>query len=157
MKKLFQVALLTCAMALATGCATGVKGSPRRICYEAGVQPGTPEFSSCWRNVAHSQGTVVFDDPEAIALITGAIAARNGNNSVVSTPADRQSTAGIARAREYMASRKDQDLYDLVGGPLVMTNFCYVYAYSARSIISGNKLIFVNEGKSCLIKQIVSR
>lgn len=40
---------------LLSGCATGAPGSARRICYNSGLQPGTPEFSSCWKGVRNQQ------------------------------------------------------------------------------------------------------
>jgi len=48
------------------GCATGMKGSARRACYDAGLQPGTPEFSNCWQGIARK------DNAAALNSIVGA-------------------------------------------------------------------------------------
>src|SRR4051812_29343762 len=81
---------IACALSLLPGCAggqlIGVKGSPRRICYDEGLTPGSAEFSNCWRNVAHSQGTVVFDDPAAIEVYKGIAAVATAKSSPVVAP-----------------------------------------------------------------------
>jgi hypothetical protein len=38
-----------------SGCATGAPGSSRRICYEAGFQPHTQEFTDCWHRIRSQQ------------------------------------------------------------------------------------------------------
>lgn len=160
--------VLACVITLATGCAGGgVKGSPRRICYDAGLIPGTQEFSKCWRDVAHSQGTVVFDDPAAIELYKGiigaAVAAGTGaNNSNSGTTygggiSSAGSTPPSLSTRQYFATRKGDNMYDLMGGPLVATRFCYVFANSSPSIIAGSKLVFLTHNQSCDIAQIYNR
>jgi len=51
------------------GCATGMKGSGRRACFDAGLTPGTPEFSECWKRIARR------DNAEAFSGVVNATAA----------------------------------------------------------------------------------
>lgn len=60
-------------------CATGVKGSPRRICYDAGYQPGTAEFSNCWKSVRNE---MFKSDAAAIGIGAAAAVANNRRRSV---------------------------------------------------------------------------
>lgn len=53
---------------LLAGCATGTKGSARRMCYDSGLQPGTQAFESCWR------GQAARDNAEVLSTV-GEIAA----------------------------------------------------------------------------------
>lgn len=53
--RLVSIASLAAIGGLLTGCATGAPGSARRICYNTGLQPGTPEFSSCWKGIRDRQ------------------------------------------------------------------------------------------------------
>jgi len=167
MKPWSMVRVLACVVSLFPGCATGVKGSPRRTCYDAGLKPGTPEFSSCWRRVAHSQGTIVYDDPEAIAIYKGmmegigaGVAASNPGasprQSVAAPPVSGTNTQ-IILGQQYFATRKSQDLYDLMNGPLEATRFCYEFANSSLVQISGSKLVFVASNRTCDIAQIRTR
>ena len=56
-----------CGIVVTLGaCATGMKGSARRACYDAGLQPGTPEFSNCWQGIARR------DNAAALNSIVGA-------------------------------------------------------------------------------------
>jgi len=45
--------ILSCG--LIAGCATGMQGSARRACYDAGLTPGTPEFENCWKRIRDQQ------------------------------------------------------------------------------------------------------
>lgn len=38
--------------ALSLASCAGVKGSPRRYCYDNGLKPGTKEFGACWQGMA---------------------------------------------------------------------------------------------------------
>lgn len=40
---------------LLCGCTTGVRGSPRYVCHQAGFDPATPEFTDCWHKVRDRQ------------------------------------------------------------------------------------------------------
>lgn len=64
--------------ALVSGCATGVLGSPRRICYDAGYQPGTQEFSDCWKSVRND---MFKSDATAMGIGAAAAVAVSRNNS----------------------------------------------------------------------------
>lgn len=71
-------AIILTGLAL-SGCATGVKGSARRICYDNGLQPGTPAFSNCWKGVRDQQfsvdGQVLQNGLVGAAAIGAAVAA----------------------------------------------------------------------------------
>lgn len=157
-------AVLFCLAPLLCACATGVKGSPRRISYEAGLQPGTAEFSSCWRNVARAQGTLPYDDPQALeiygAILQGMAAGADSTDSTVlgstSEPKSGSRPSPII-GRQYFVTRTGPDLYDLAGGPLVATRFCYVMASTTPAMIVGDKILFVPFNQSCDIANIHSR
>jgi len=57
---------------LLSGCATGAKGSARRICYDSGHQPGTVEFSNCWQAIARKDNAAVVSSVVDTAAIVGA-------------------------------------------------------------------------------------
>lgn len=59
--------------------------------------------------------------------------------------------------RQYFATRKSENVYDLAGGPLVTTRFCYVFAYSSPAMVAGSKILFLNMNQSCDIDQIFNR
>ncbi len=62
------------ALIVLSGCARGMAGSSRRICYDQGLRPGTPEFSNCW----HSERDRQFRaDAAGIAIGLGVVAAQN--------------------------------------------------------------------------------
>jgi len=72
------VAVFALSLVIA-GCATGVKGSPRRICYDAGYEPGTLEFSNCWKSVRNK----MFEaDAAAIGIGAAAALSVNSRNSI---------------------------------------------------------------------------
>lgn len=59
-----------CGMILMlAGCATGMKGSGRRACFDAGLAPGTLAFDECWKRIARRDNAEAFD-----GLINGAAA-----------------------------------------------------------------------------------
>ncbi|MDP9415512.1 MAG: hypothetical protein M3Q08_15820 [Pseudomonadota bacterium] len=74
--------LLLCAAAgatmMLTGCVdgklVGMKGSARRVCYEQGLQPGTPEHSSCWKGIAAADNAEVGQF--LLGVAAGAVAAQ---------------------------------------------------------------------------------
>lgn len=55
MRRIIGLVAVIILAGLASACATGVKGSARNICYEAGYQPGTQQFSNCWKSVRNEQ------------------------------------------------------------------------------------------------------
>jgi hypothetical protein len=149
---------------LLSGCATGVKGSPRRICYDSGLQPGSPEFSRCWRNVAHQQGTLVYDDPEFVAIMSGAIQATAG----ASAPTARTSPApGDSPARpiaiqqlngkSFSATRIGDDLYQLGYSTYVQTRYCHTYANRQPVVIFQQTMAFQCSSATCAITAAWSR
>lgn len=73
MARLFSFAPIL-ALVLLTGCATGMAGSSRRLCYDSGLQPGTQAFTDCW----HAERSRQFQGDEAgIAIGLGIAAAQN--------------------------------------------------------------------------------
>lgn len=66
-----KTSLLLAGLAcLAGGCATGAPGSSRRICYEAGFQPGTAAFTDCWHRIRDQQ--FAADAPSILLGVLGA-------------------------------------------------------------------------------------
>lgn len=68
---------------LLAGCATGVKGSARRICFDQGFQPGTQAFTECWHGIRSVQ---FRSDANALLAVGVVAAAANGSASVNSSP-----------------------------------------------------------------------
>lgn len=134
------------------------KVATKRCAKEA---PTSPENEQCVARyyAQWEQEKAVNREGVAAALGIGiaARAARNAkdNEAVASSPEISTNPSNLGQ--QFMATRKEQDLYDLVGGPLVVTNLCYVYANTSRSVITGNKIVFLNEAKSCEIKQVFNR
>jgi len=89
-----MVSLCGVALLLA-GCATGMKGSGRRACFDAGLAPGTPEFSECWKRIARR------DNAEALNGVINATAAY-GIIQSATTPA-----AGTASGSQRHALRAE--------------------------------------------------
>lgn len=77
------VILVSVTACLMGACATGMKGSARRQCYDAGLQPGTQAFEQCW------QGIAARDTAQALAtageVAVGIGAANSAPNSPVSS------------------------------------------------------------------------
>src|SRR5258708_5695192 len=63
------------AIVILSGCATGVAGSPRRICADAGLQTGPSEFTSCWHRV-RDQMFAAEAGPMAVGLAAGLAATK---------------------------------------------------------------------------------
>jgi hypothetical protein len=63
------------ALALSTlaACTTGMRGSSRRICYDAGFQPHTQAFTDCWHRIRDEQFAV--DGPILLGILGVAAAA----------------------------------------------------------------------------------
>lgn len=51
-KRISWVAVAIGAGCMLAGCATGTKGSARRLCYDSGLQPGSQAFENCWQGIA---------------------------------------------------------------------------------------------------------
>jgi hypothetical protein len=67
---------------LLTGCATGMPGSAKRICSDAGIQLKTPEFSHCWKRVRDQQFArewQMIQAPLTAAAVLGVTAAAAKN------------------------------------------------------------------------------
>lgn len=54
------------------GCVTGARGSSRRVCYDAGFQPGTQAFTDCWHRIRDQQ---FAQDGQIFLGVLGAVAA----------------------------------------------------------------------------------
>lgn len=97
--KLAALLLVVGTPCLISGCATGMAGSSRRICYDAGLQPGTPEFSSCWKGVRKQQfandGQMIQGLVATVAVVGAAtLAAQNADTANTR----RESDDGSSRA-----------------------------------------------------------
>ena len=71
-----RTSLLAAGLAglLLAGCATGMRGSSRRVCADAGFQPGTSAFTDCWHRIRDQQFAA---DAPAILLGFVMVAAAN--------------------------------------------------------------------------------
>jgi len=61
------------ALVSLAGCATGMAGSSRRICYDAGFQPGTQAFTDCWHRIRDQQ---FAQDGQIFLGVLGVVAAQ---------------------------------------------------------------------------------
>ena len=59
-QRIFLVVVASTVGCLLAGCATGAKGSARRICYDSGLQPGSQAFENCWRGKAAADNAQVL-------------------------------------------------------------------------------------------------
>lgn len=74
------------ALIVLAGCATGVRGSARNICYHQGFQPGTQEFTDCW----HGERSRQFQgDAAGIAVGVGVVAAQHAPPAQPYAPLDK--------------------------------------------------------------------
>lgn len=100
--KFVTIASFAASSILLSACATGVPGSARRICHDTGLQPGTPEFSRCWKGVRNQQLTQDWNmvrDPLAAAAVVGltVAAAKNwGEANAYSQAADARLNGRLA-------------------------------------------------------------
>ena len=96
--KLWSIGLVVAVVAIIAlpGCATGVRGSPRRICADAGHQPGTQEFTACWHGVRDR----MFAE-EAVPMTVGLVAGVAANTRPPPAPpvAVQRGFATLARDR----------------------------------------------------------
>lgn len=81
-RKPAQLGIAALAIALVlSGCATGMKGSARRICYDSGLQPGTQAFTDCWQQRAQNDWNNASG-----AMIVGAATGAIVSGNVVAPP-----------------------------------------------------------------------
>lgn len=66
-----RISILLVLLTLAA-CATGARGSSRRICYDAGFQPGTQAFTDCWHRIRDQQFS---QDGQIFLGVLGVVAA----------------------------------------------------------------------------------
>lgn len=76
---------------LLAGCATGVKGSARHICFDQGFQPGTQAFTDCWHGIRSAQFGV---DANALLAVGAVAAATNGGVVNGPSPVDEGARVG---------------------------------------------------------------
>lgn len=108
---------------LLSGCATGMAGSARRICYDTGLQPGTPEFSSCWKGVRDQQFATdgrMIEGLVATAIVVGAARVAAENSTVVNAEPrpnrSPQPAPNPVRAAPYVPSSSSRALPSYNGG-----------------------------------------
>lgn len=107
---IYRIVPIALTALLLAGCATGAPGSARRMCYDAGLQPGTAEFSDCWKARASADTNEVLGG----ALVVGAVAAAANApppsasfSSDVSGRLKGQSITGGNRMCVYATNRGD--------------------------------------------------
>ena len=99
------------------GCATGAAGSPRRICANAGYQPGTHEFTSCWHSVRDQMFAA-----EAPAVSLGIAAGVAANAPPPAAPAPFGADAGFGTlTREYVSGLNRICVYTTARGDYTRT------------------------------------
>jgi hypothetical protein len=81
MKPILSLGLPAVLMIGLSGCATGINGSPRRICYDAGYQPKTQAFTDCWHKVRDQQFA-----GDLVPFLIGANAVMPAGRSAPPTP-----------------------------------------------------------------------
>lgn len=72
MNRALAAALPIFALGALAACATGARGSSRRICFDAGFQPGTEAFTDCWHRIRAQQFAI---DGSILLGILGAVTA----------------------------------------------------------------------------------
>jgi hypothetical protein len=67
-------------------------------------------------------------------------------------------SSSFAEAQRYSVSvsRTDSNLYRAQGGVLIVTRYCYVYAYAEDAILTPAELIFLDSRDRCDIKYVLS-
>jgi hypothetical protein len=112
--RLWIPVVATAAVLVLGACATGVAGSPRRICANAGYQPGTPEFTSCWQRV---RDQMFAAEAPAMALGVAAGVAANAPPPAAQVPLGagsgtlaRDYVSGVNRICFYNTTRGDYTL-----------------------------------------------
>lgn len=109
------IAVAITILALA-GCATGVRGSPRRVCADAGYRPGSPEFTSCWHRVRDQMFAA-----EAPAMAVG-IAAGVAANAKPAPAAPAPVNPGFGTLRqEYVSGLNRVCVYATARGDFTLT------------------------------------
>lgn len=100
------------------GCATGMKGSARRQCYDAGLQPDTPEFGDCWKAIARRDNAEVLG---AVATVGAAAviadSARPAPSIVEPGQPRRRSLIGIREGNKcvYWMRQGRREMYPVNG------------------------------------------
>ena len=67
-KRISMMAFTIGAGCLLAGCATGMKGSARRQCYDSGLQPGSQAFENCWQGIAARDNAQVLSTLGEVAV-----------------------------------------------------------------------------------------
>ncbi len=102
-KRISWVAVAIGAGCMLAGCATGMKGSARRQCFDAGLKPGSQAFENCW------QGIAARDNAQALSTI-GEVAA--GYAIINSAPPPVPVTGSYSRTysltQEWLAPSSDR-------------------------------------------------
>ena len=68
LKRISWVTVAIGAGCLLAGCATGMKGSARRQCYDSGLQPGSQAFENCWQGIAARDNAQVLSTLGEVAV-----------------------------------------------------------------------------------------
>jgi hypothetical protein len=54
----------------------------------------------------------------------------------------------------YTATRKADNVYELLEGYVVITQYCYAYTYGSTVVVTQNKIIFVDDNEVCDVKGV---
>lgn len=118
-RRIVPLSTFPLALLLLASCAAGAPGSARRACADTGLQPGTPEFETCWRGVRDRQ--FASDAPAmGVGLAAGAVAAGAASGGGYGAIPAQQSpgfgtlkahyASGLNRVCVYATSRGDYSL-----------------------------------------------
>lgn len=131
------------------GCATGAPGSSRRMCYDAGFQPGTAAFTNCWQRIRDQQ--FATDLPLILGITAGVaagMAANRGRDPIIFDDAPRLQMAPDGSwvfGRPRLAP-DGRTWIGSVGNPTRLPDGRWVSG-SGSSIMCPNGLFVI--GKSC--------
>jgi hypothetical protein len=117
--RLLQIIVVATAAFALAGCATGVRGSPRRICADAGYQPGTAEFSNCWRGV---RDRMFAAETPAMALgLAAGVAANAPPPAAPAAPPSRLDPGFGTLTRNYVSGMNRICVYNTIRGDYTLT------------------------------------
>lgn len=115
-RRLLGLLVPLASLALVDGCTTGVRGSPRRLCADAGYQPGTADFSNCWHRVRDQMLA-----PDLQALGTAAITVGLANAPASTPPPLNPPSVTGSLKRQYVSGMNRICVYDTIRGDYTVT------------------------------------
>jgi hypothetical protein len=58
------------------------------------------------------------------------------------------------RIPTYTATRKSDNVYEILEGYVVITQYCYAYTYGSTVVVTQSKIIFIDENEVCDVKGV---